>query len=72
MRIELLTDAPNVVDDAVVGKVGELGYPEVYLKTETAVNYYDKLSWERVEQVVSDDSIESWIFKKSASKTLQR
>lgn len=56
---------------AVVDKAGELGYPEIYLKTETAAGYYDKLGWQRVERVVGDDGIESWIFKKSAKKTLQ-
>lgn len=44
--------------------VKKLGYSNVYLKTETAYNYYQKLGWRFVECLRDDKLGDTYIFKK--------
>jgi predicted N-acetyltransferase YhbS len=49
-------------------KAAELGYSELYLRTEHAGDYYRKLGWQFVEKSFDDFNLEPEVFKITATK----
>lgn len=43
--------------------VKELGYPEIYLKTESAADYYERRGWEFVEKIENHKKAPTYIFR---------
>lgn len=47
----------------LITEVKKLGYKRLYLRTETAQNYYANLGWEFVMDTVDEDGIDTSVFK---------
>lgn len=49
----------------VVDTVSELGFSKIYLRTETAGEYYLKHGWGKLEDVIDENGIETTVYEKS-------
>lgn len=54
--------------DRVLEKTKELGYSEVYLRTEHTANYYKKRGWDFVFKTTDEKGQETEVFKYSLEK----
>ena len=50
-----------------ISLANELGYNELFLRTEYAADYYKKLNWAFVEELVDEFGIHTKVFKKKLS-----
>ncbi len=49
----------------VVNKTYQLGYKKLYLRTETASEYYKKLGWSEIFDTIDENGLPTKVFEKS-------
>jgi N-acetylglutamate synthase-like GNAT family acetyltransferase len=53
---QLMKEAENIVK--------KLGYEKLYLRTETASKYYNKLGWNKIKELTDENNIDTSVFEK--------